>query len=163
MKVNRYGIFSVQISSDSSNASCPSLHRENCPITQSTPEPTLSSWGGWPCEKQFRHPWPLSKPSLITVLSCLSGHWDRIVLEFFDVSQVCHEYQIRSRFHWIWKIILEMAFSAHCISIWNLNRISRTSISKIAPKCIWYCSWVQWCATAPRYAHRWGKIVQWSM
>ena len=27
------------------------LHRENSPITQTTPEPTLLSWGGWPREK----------------------------------------------------------------------------------------------------------------
>ena len=28
-----------------------SAHRENSPITQTTPEPTLPSWGGWPREK----------------------------------------------------------------------------------------------------------------
>ena len=26
-------------------------HRENSPVTQTTPEPTLLSWGGWPREK----------------------------------------------------------------------------------------------------------------
>ena len=26
----------------------PRSHRENSPVTQTTPEPTLSSWGGWP-------------------------------------------------------------------------------------------------------------------
>ena len=27
------------------------IHREDSPVTQTTPEPTLSSWGCWPCEK----------------------------------------------------------------------------------------------------------------
>ena len=26
------------------------MHRENSPVTQTTPEPTLLSWGGWPLE-----------------------------------------------------------------------------------------------------------------
>ena len=29
----------------------PMMQRENSPVTQTTPEPTLSSWGGWPREK----------------------------------------------------------------------------------------------------------------
>ena len=33
-------------------------HKENSPVTQTTPEPTLLSWGGWPREKKFPHPWP---------------------------------------------------------------------------------------------------------
>ena len=32
-------------------------HRENGPVTQTTPEPTLLIWGGWPREKKFPHPW----------------------------------------------------------------------------------------------------------
>ena len=34
----------------------------------------------------------------------------------FD-TQVCHEHQICLRFHWMLKVILEMAFSAHCTQI----------------------------------------------
>ena len=45
----------------------PSYHRDNSPVTQTTPEPTLLSWGGWPCEKIFPHPWPHSKPGLIVL------------------------------------------------------------------------------------------------
>ena len=67
----------------------------------------------------------------------------------FD-AQVCHERQICcKRFHWIFKVILEMAFSAHCIRIWKLNRISMTTISKDARKCIWCCHKVHRCVTAP--------------
>ena len=36
-----------------------SCHRENSPITETTPEPTLSSWGGWPCRNKI-----CSKPAL---------------------------------------------------------------------------------------------------
>ena len=60
------------------------------------------------------------------------------------------------------EIILEMAFSAHCTSIWKFNGISRTSMSKVAPKCIWCCGWVQWCATVPHSTGRCRKIVQWA-
>ena len=35
------------------------IHRENSPVTQTTPEPTLLSWGGWP-RKKF-------PPPLVTV------------------------------------------------------------------------------------------------
>ena len=41
-------------------------HRENSPVTQRTPEPTLLSWGGWP-RKKFS-PTPGHTASL--VLSC---------------------------------------------------------------------------------------------
>ena len=44
------------------------------------------------------------------VLPNLSGHSGPIVLKPFDVTQVCHEFQIDTRFHLIWKMILEMAF-----------------------------------------------------
>ena len=79
-------------------------HRENSPITQSTPEHKLLSWRGWPPEK-------ISPPHTANpVLSCLSGHSDLIVLNYFDVSQVFHECQICLRFYRILKVILEMAF-----------------------------------------------------
>ena len=39
------------------NAAChASIHRENSPVTQTTPEPTLFSWGGWPREKSLSPP-----------------------------------------------------------------------------------------------------------
>ena len=81
---------------------------------------------------------PIPGPVANLVLLHLSGHSDPTVLETFDVTQVCHECQICSRFHWIWTLILEIAFSAHYISICKLNQISRTSISKVASKCIWW-------------------------
>ena len=37
---------------------CLFVHRENSPITQTSPEPTLLSWGGGPLEKISPHPWP---------------------------------------------------------------------------------------------------------
>ena len=39
-------------------------HRENSPITQTTPEPTLLSWGGWPREKNFLTPGHTASPVL---------------------------------------------------------------------------------------------------
>ena len=56
----------------------------------------------------------------------------------FD-TQMCHEYQICLRFHRILKVILEMAFLAHCTQIWKLNRTCMTIISKVAWKWSWYC------------------------
>ena len=56
--------------------------RENSPVTQSTPEPTLLTWGGWPRKKDI--PPPLATLRNL-VLSRLSGHSDPIVLESFDV------------------------------------------------------------------------------
>ena len=38
------------------------VHRENSPITQTTPEPTLLSWGGWPREKFPPPPPPTPHP-----------------------------------------------------------------------------------------------------
>ena len=46
-------------------------HRENSPVTQTTPEPTLLSWGVWPREKNFPHPWLHGKPGLITLIGPL--------------------------------------------------------------------------------------------
>ena len=140
-----------------------SLYRENSPVTQTTPEPTLLIWGGWP--REIISPSPLATlPNL--VLSCLSGHSDSIVIEPFDIilwySSVPRMPNLL-KVHRMLKVILEMAFMAHCTQIWKLNQISLTMISKVAWKCIWCCSWVQRCMTAPHWARRWGNIVQWGM
>ena len=43
-----------------------SQHRDNSPATQTTPEPTLLSWGGWTRENPPPpHPWPHCKSGLI--------------------------------------------------------------------------------------------------
>ena len=47
------------------------LHRENSPVTQTSPEPTLLSWGGGPPEKFPPHPWPHGKPGLIALIGPL--------------------------------------------------------------------------------------------
>ena len=73
-------------------------------------------------------------------------------------TEVCHESQICLRFHRILNVILEMAFSAHCTSIWKLNPIPRSVISKVVQKCIWCCGQVQRCVMASRWARRWGKL-----
>ena len=54
-------------------------HRENSPVTQTTPEPTLLSLGGWlrdkfpptPPPTPPPHPWPHSKPGLSTLIGPL--------------------------------------------------------------------------------------------
>ena len=108
-----------------------SLHRENSPITQTTPEPTLLTWGGWPFEKYSPHPWPRSQTrSYCTDQATQTPLFSNPLMLPFD-TQVCHERQICLRFHQLLKVILEMAFSAHCTSIWKLNQISRTSTSKV--------------------------------
>ena len=68
----------------------------------------------------------------------------------FD-TQVYHKHQICLRFHRILKVILEMAFSAHCSPIWKLNRISTTIINKVTRKCIWCCHRVLRCVTSPGF------------
>ena len=139
------------------------IHRENSPVTQTTPEPTVLTWGGWPREKYFPHPWQRSQTwSYHTYQAIQTPLFPKPLMLPID-TQVCHKHQICLRFHQILKVILEMAFSAHCTSIWKLNGISRTSISKILQKCIWCCCRVQRCVTAPHWVHRWGKTVQWCM
>ena len=64
------------------------------------------------------------------VLLCLSGHSDPIVLEPFHVTLWYSGVPRTPRFHRILKVILEMAFSAHCTQIWKWNRISMTIISR---------------------------------
>ena len=60
-----------------------SKHRENSPVTQTTTQPTLLTWGGGPWKKKF-------PPTLAMlpnpVLLHLSGHSDPIVLKPFDVT-----------------------------------------------------------------------------
>ena len=70
------------------------FHRENSPVTQTTPEPTLLSWGGWPCEKNFPHPWPHGKPGLIALIGPLRPYCSP---KPFDLAQVCHGNKICSK------------------------------------------------------------------
>ena len=125
------------------------LHRQNSPITQTTPEPTLLSLGGWPCEKISPHPWSRCQSwSHRAYQVTQTPLFSNTLMLPFD-NQVCHEYQICIRFQWILKVILEMAFSAHCTWIWKLNRISMIIINKVARKCICCCHRVHQCLTAP--------------
>ena len=127
------------------------IHWENSPITQSIPKPTLLSWGNDHRKKILPHPWPLRRPSLRVIIRPLSP----IVLKIFDVFQVCHECLNLLKISSDIEKILEMAYLAHCTSNWKFIWISRTSISRVAPKSIWCCSCDQW--------FRWDEIVQWAM
>ena len=113
--------------------SCTTEGEQSC-FTQTTPEPTLLSWGGWPREP------PPPPPTVYCTYQATQ-------------TPLC------SRFHWILKVILEMAFSAHCSKIWKLNQISMTIISKFAWKCIWCCHRVQQCVVVS-YSE---EIVQWGL
>ena len=109
------------------------------------------------------HPWPPCRThSYRAYQTTQTPLFPNPLMLPFD-TEVCHVRQICLIFHRILKMILEMAFSAHCTQIWKLNRISMIIISKVARKCIWCCHRVQRCVTAPLCAHRRGKIVQWSM
>ena len=57
--------------------------RENSPVTETIPEPTLLTWGGWPHRKKFS---PLLATFPNQVLPHLSGHSDPMVLEPFDIT-----------------------------------------------------------------------------
>ena len=130
-------------------------HRENSPVTQTTPQPTLLSWGGWPREKN-------SPPPLATWQSrSYRTNWATQTLLFskpFDLAQVCHENKICSKLALTWKLTLEMAFPAHCIWNWKLNGISRTNISKVTSN-----SANERCTTDPLLGQEVGKNVQWGM
>ena len=92
-------------------------HRENSLITQTTPEPTLLSWGGRPLEKKFPHPWPHSQTgSYHAYQATQTPLFSNPLMLLFD-TQVCHKREIYLRFHQILKVILEMAFSAHCTQV----------------------------------------------
>ena len=99
------------------------------------------------------YPWPCCKPGLIKPLR---PHCSWTLWCYSGVPRMSNLLKISSDI----ENDLEMAFSAHCTMIWKLNRISSTSMSKVAIKCIWCCGCDQWCAMAPRCARRWGKIVQ---
>ena len=87
-------------------------HRENSPITQTTPEPTLSSWGGWPHEKFLPHPWPHGKPGLIALIGPLRPYCSQSPL----ILLRCHGNKICSKPALTWKLTSVLAFPAHCIS-----------------------------------------------
>ena len=143
-----------------SKTKIPITHRENSPVTQTTPEPTLLIWGGWPRAKNFPHPWlHCQTRSYRAYRATKTPLFSNPLMSPFD-TQVYHEHQICLRFHRILKVILEMAFSAHCTPIWKLNRISTTIINRVTRKCIWCCHRAQRCMTSPWL---WGKIVQWSV
>ena len=110
------------------------IHRENSPVTQTTPESTLLSWEGWPHEIHPPHPWPCCQTRFYldyqaTQTLLFSNH----LMSLFD-TQVYHECQICLSFYRILKVILEMAFSAHCTQVWNLNQISMTIINTLRPR-----------------------------
>ena len=110
--------------------------------------------------------WPRCKPGLIALIWPLRPRDQApfTALKPFDVTQVCHESQICSRFRQIRKTILEMTFSAHRTSIWKLNRISRTNIKKSCTKMhlmLWLCPVKG--GRAPHDICSWGKIVLWGM
>ena len=132
-----------------------SKHRENSPVTQTTTQPTLLTWGGGPWKKNSLQPWPCSQTqSYCTYQATQTPLFSNLLMLPFD-THVCHLRQIYLRFHWILKVILEMAFSAHCTNIWKLDLISMTIISKVARKFFWCYHQVQWFVTA---FHSGGKL-----
>ena len=143
------------------------MHRENnSPVSQITPEPTLLSWGGWPHEKippppHTHTPSHDAKPSLIALIRPFRPHCSR-TLWCHPLILVCHECQNCLRFHQILKMILEIAFSAHCTQICKFNQICMTIISKVARKCIWCWGQIQRCVTTPHWAHRLRYICWWN-
>ena len=68
----------------------------------------MTTWKNSPhpwsrCQTRSYHPYQVTQTPLFS---------NTLMLPFDN--QVCHECQICLRFHWILKVILEMAFSAHC-------------------------------------------------
>ena len=123
-------------------------HRENSPVTQTTPEPTLLSWGGVPREKNFPHPWPHCKPVLIALIGPLRPYCSQALLSCSGVSwkKNC------SKLALTWKLTLKLTFLAHCISNWKLNGISGINISKVTLNAVnehARGSRGQWCMTDP--------------
>ena len=93
----------------------------------------------------------IAKPGLIVLIGPLKPHCSRtlwchpLTLRCTTNTQVC------LRFHRILKVILEMAFSSHCMPIWKLNGISTTIINKVTRKYIWCCHRAQRCVTSPGF------------
>ena len=90
-------------------------HTENSPVTQTTPKPTLLSWGGWPHENFLPHPWPNGKPGLIALIGKLRPYCSQ---KPFDLAQVCHGNKICSKRMLTWKLTLELAFPVYRIKSW---------------------------------------------
>ena len=135
----------ITVSCMSMGRTVPLLRPPQSPST----EPTLLSWRIWPRKKVFPHLWPRCQTQFYRAYQATQTPlFSNPLISPFD-TQVCHERQICLKFHRILKVILEMAFLAHCTQIWKLNRISMTIISKVARKCVWCCGQVQRCVTAP--------------
>ena len=62
-------------------------HRENSLVTQTTPEPTPLSWGGWPCENFFPKPWSHCKACLIALIGPLRPYCSQALWSCSGVSQ----------------------------------------------------------------------------
>ena len=93
--------------------SSPTIHRENSPFTQTTAEPTLSSWGDWPREKKF--------PSPLATRQARSYRANQVTQTLlfsrpFDLAHVCHGNKFCSKPALTWRLTLVLAFPAHCIS-----------------------------------------------
>ena len=104
------------------------LHRENSPVTQTTPEPTLLSWGGLPRGNFPPHPRPHSKPALIAFIWPFRPYCSQSPL---ILLRRVTEIKFAQNLRWLGNLTLELVFPAHCISNWKLNGISRTNISKV--------------------------------
>ena len=91
------------------------------------------------------------------------GHSCPIVLELFDVTRMCHECQICSRFHQIWKMILEMTFSGHRFESW-FEYLVLAVLAKLHENAFDEHQMLRSDAamtTSPYGTGRWGKFVQW--
>ena len=133
------------------SGSLPASSRSLRPLAYKT-HTTLLSWEGCHVKRipnPNSHPWAHCQTRSYRAYQAFQTPlFSNPLMLPFD-AQVCNECQICLRFHRILKVILEMAFSAHCTQIWKLHRISMTIISEVARKCIWCCHRVQRCVTAP--------------
>ena len=67
-----------------------SQHRENSPVTQTTPEPTLLSWGGWPREKRIRQSIQYTYTLNGIVLEAVANQKDLGVIVSDDLTPGAH-------------------------------------------------------------------------
>ena len=74
------------------------LHRVNSPVTQTSPEPTLLSWGGGPREKISPHPWPHGKPGLIALIGPLRPYFSQSPL---ILLRCVTEIKFAQNLHWL--------------------------------------------------------------